>query len=109
MAVANQITGFNVGQYGEAIPLTVVDINGNAINISSYTGAQVVLRSPDYLKTVTYTAYYTNGGTDGNLYFTPQTGDIDRRGDWLGQLVLTATGLISKTVEFTLTVGDSLS
>jgi hypothetical protein len=109
MSQANLIMGYNAGQYGEAIPLTVVDINNNALNISAYTTQQVILQSPDQLKRITYTASYPNSGIDGRVTFTPAQGDVDRDGNWLGQLNLLGASLESKTVEFTLVVGKSLS
>lgn len=110
MTEANLITGFNVGQYGEAIPLTIIDDYGNSVNISSYTGTKnIILQSPDSLKVITYAASFVNTGTDGNISFTPAQGDIDRSGDWNGQVTLSTASATNKTVLFIFRVGDSLS
>lgn len=103
------ITGFNVGQYGEPVVLTIIDSQGNVVDISAYTSTkQVLLQSPDSLKLVTYTATFVNTGTDGQIQFTPASGDIDRDGDWNGQVILTKANASNKTVLFTFSVGKSL-
>lgn len=94
MAELNVITGMVVGQYGEAVQLTIADDDGNAADISTYTSSiTVTLRDPKALKTLSYTATFVTNGTNGQIQFTPASGDIDRPGTWEGQVKLAhATG-----------------
>jgi hypothetical protein len=106
---ANLIENVITGEYGSAIFLVLVDENTDPMDISMYTGWQVILRSPDQLKTLTYTATLVSDGTDGKLYFTPAAAtDIDRAGKWKGMIKLTATTLVTKSEIFDMIVIDSL-
>jgi hypothetical protein len=105
MAEINKITGIVVGQYGEAISLTVVDKNGNAVNISSYTTSiSVTIRDPLTLNSKTYSGSFVTDGTNGQIQFTPSAGDIDRPGTWEGQIKLEKASAIALTRVFTLEV-----
>jgi hypothetical protein len=108
MAEMNKIKGLVVGQYGEAISLTVVDRNGNPVDVSTYTGIQVILRDPFSIKTLTYTGTFVLDGTDGKIRFTPAEGDIDRDGDWEGQIVFTKSSVNTPTRVFTVSVEKRL-
>lgn len=105
----NKIKGIVVGQYGESISLTVVDKNGSAVDISSYTsGTTVTLRDPFSLKTLSYAGSFVSDGTDGKVKFTPASGDIDRSGTWEGQIELTKSGVVKPTRVFTLEIEKRL-
>lgn len=92
-AKANLIENVIVGEYGYPVFLHLVDENNDDQDIRAYDTFQVILRSPDDLKTVTYTATLFSDGSDGKLYFTPASGDIDRSGTWHGMVKLTDTGV----------------
>jgi hypothetical protein len=112
MAEINKITGVVVGQFGEAIQLTVVDNNGIAINVSSYTGTKnLYIRPPDALKTVTYTWSFVSDGTNGQIQFTPAAStEIDRPGTWKGQAVFKiGSSVVAKTVLFDMIVEEALA
>jgi len=109
MAV-NQIDGISVGEYGEDITLTVTNEDGGALDLSAYTGTnEVVLLSPDQLKSITRTTSWATDGTDGKVTFAFQSGDVDREGDWSGQVKFTATGIVAKTNIFTMTVEKAIA
>ena len=98
MAEVNNIVGIVVGQGGEALQFTIKDSDGNAVDISAYSGTKTAyLRSPEALLTKTYTATFVNSGTDGQIQFTPSTGDIDRPGTWELQFKLTAASVVRYT------------
>lgn len=110
MTEMNKIKGLVVGQYGEGVSLTVVDKNGNAIDISAYTsGITVYLRDPQSLKTLTYTGSFVTDGTDGKVLFTPASGDIDRAGRWEGQIKLDKTSASALTRVFDVEVDKKLA
>lgn len=90
MPEINKIKGITVGQFGDTIQLQVVDKNGQAVDISAYTGTKTVtLRDTFTLKTLSYTATFVTDGTDGEFQFTPTAAtEIDRAGKWEGQLKL---------------------
>lgn len=105
----NKIKGLVVGQYGESISLTVVDKNGNAVDISAYTsGTTVVLRDPKSLKTLSYGGSFVTDGTDGKVSFTPSSGDIDRPGTWEGQITLTKAAATARTRVFDVEIDKAL-
>lgn len=110
MAEINKISGIVVGQYGEAIVLTVVDKNGVAIDVSSYsTSINVTLRDPYTLKTLSYSASFVTDGTDGQIQFTPVAGDIDRAGVWEGQIKLEKVSAVALTQIFSIEIEKKLS
>ena len=105
MATLNKVTGLVVGQYGSAIPLTVVDDEGNAIDISSYTGITIRVLSPDARTTLEFTGALVGSGTDGQFSFTPSSvSTFDRDGTWEGQARFTASGILVLTVIFEMEV-----
>jgi len=86
---ANLIENVIVGEYGYPVFLHLIDENSDNVDISIYDSYSVILRSPDDLKTVTLTGTLFSDGTDGKLYFTLTSGDIDREGTWKGMVKLT--------------------
>lgn len=105
MANLNKVTGLVVGQFGSAVPLTVVDDEGNAIDLSSYTGITLKARSPDARTTLSFTGTLVGGGTGGQFSFTPGIANtFDRDGTWEGQAQFTATGILALTVIFEMEV-----
>lgn len=110
MAELNRLTGIVVGQYGEPIYITVVDDNGNSINISGYTTLkQVTIFNPGSLTVKSYTAAFTTDGTDGGLNFTPATGDIDGAGTWKGQVRLKTASAEALSVLFDMEVVERIA
>ena len=108
MTQIGYIRGLVVGQYGNPIPLTVVNKLGTAVDISGYSSAVVTIRDPNDLKTVQYAGSFITDGTDGRIRFTPEAGDIDRSGEWSGQIKLAASGLEDYTQPFILNVERKL-
>jgi hypothetical protein len=106
---ANLIENVIVGEYGYPVFLHLVDENNDDVNLTSYDILQVLLRTPDDLKTVTYTATLFSDGTDGKIYFTPATTDLDRAGTWKGMVKLTDTGVnVTKSQPFDMEVLSTL-
>jgi hypothetical protein len=105
MATLNKITGIVVGQFGSSIPLTVVDDEGQAIDLSSYTGITIKALSPDARTTLSFTGAFVTDGTNGQISFTPSSGTtFDRDGTWEGQVQFTAGGILVLTVIFQMEV-----
>lgn len=65
---------------GVAIIATVKEDNA-AVNVSSVTTKQLVLKKPDG-STVTKTAAFVTDGTDGKLQYVTISGDLDTAGTW---------------------------
>ena len=110
-SIANYIDKIFVGQFGEAITITIVDSDGVAVDISGYDGTkQVIVRSPDAQKTVTWTASFGTDGTNGVITVTPATGEIDRKGIWKGQCKFQNAGatLVAYSKIFDMVVEKSL-
>jgi len=110
-SLVNYIDKIFVGQFGNAITVTIVDSTGTAVDISGYDGTnQVLVNSPDGQSTVTWTASFGSDGTDGVLSVTPADGDLDRTGEWKGQAKLTNTGgtIVAYSKIFTMVVEETL-
>lgn len=109
MTTLNKVTGLVAGQYGSAVPLTVVDDEGTAIDISSYTGITVKALSPDGRTTLSFTGSLVGGGTGGQFSFTPTSSNtFDRDGTWEGQVQFTATNILVPTVIFEMEVAKKI-
>lgn len=109
MAALNKITGLVMGQYGASIPLTVVDDEGTAIDLSSYTGISIRALSPDARTTLSFTGAFVSDGTDGQISFSPTSGNtFDRDGTWKGQVQFSAGGILVLTVIFEIEVDGKL-
>ncbi len=109
MSTTNKVSGIVVGQYGNAIPLTIVDGDGNVVNLSSYTGVTVRAISPDAHTTLSFTGALVGGGTGGQFSFTPTSGNtFDRDGTWEGQVQFTATNILALTVVFEIEVSKKV-
>ena len=104
MTKLNSITGVVQGEFGRDITLVVVDSQNDSLDVSTYTSKTATLRPPDKAKTLSLNCDFTTDGTDGSLYFTPEDGDIDKYGEWEGQLVLTKTGVEVRTLTFIMDV-----
>lgn len=109
MAQLNVINGIVQGQYGESVILQVVDSNGNSIDISGYiTSKKVTIQDKSGLKALTYDAIFSDDGTDGKIYFVPEDGDIDRPGEWTGQIELKSPTSVRYTSLFTMDIEKRL-
>lgn len=107
--ILNKVTGIVKGQYGNSIQLQVVDDEGNAENISSYTTLTVRAVSPDGRTTLEFTAAKVNSGTNGEFSFSPTSNNtFDRDGTWQAQLQLAATNILAPTVVFEIEVDKKL-
>ena len=104
MAELNVLTGVQAGEFGTAITQIIVDNTNTLIDVSSYTTGNVLLRSPNDLKTVTLAVSFTTDGSDGSVYFTPADGDIDRPGLWKGHYKFEKTGVEVHTAKFDMDV-----
>ena len=109
MATLNKITGLVVGEYGTARTLTIVDDEGIAIDLSSYTGVTLKAHSPDARTTLSFTGTLVGGGTGGQFSFTPiSSNTFDRDGTWEGQVQFTASGILVLTVIFEMEVAKKI-
>ena len=105
MTTLNSVTGLVKGQYGSSIVLTVVDDEGIAIDLSSYTGITIRALSPDARTTLEFTGAFVGDGSDGQISFTPTSSNtFDRDGTWEGQVQFTASGILVLTVIFEMEV-----
>ncbi len=102
---ANLIENVIVGEYGYPVFLHVVDEDNDNVDLRMYDTIQVLIRTPDDLKTVTYTASLFSNGADGKIYFIMANGDIDRPGTWHGMIKFTDTNVaVTKSQPFDMEV-----
>lgn len=101
MTTLNKITGVVTGEYGTARTLTVVDDDGNVVDLSAFTTVVVRAMSPDAATTLSFTGSLVSSGVNGQLTFTPSSGNtFTRDGTWEGQIQLGDTGVLNLTVPF---------
>lgn len=77
-----------VGDYGHDLVITVTE-SGAVKDLSSFTTSRTIrVRKPDKTETVlTASAAFVTDGTDGQVSYTWQNGDLDQAGRWKAQLV----------------------
>lgn len=71
----------HVDDVGTALIVTIVDCNGDAINISAATEKKIKLTLPD-LSVVEKTAEFSSDGTDGKIQYTTVADDLSQAGRW---------------------------
>ena len=75
--MASQI---HIGDVGTTLVGTVLD-DGSAVDISSASVLQMIIKKPDQT-TLTKTASLNTDGTDGKMKYVTVTDDIDQVGNW---------------------------
>lgn len=83
-------TGITAGDFGWDGKLRIVQ-DGVAVDISSYTTRQFILRKPDGT-VATKTASFDTDGINGVLKYLFLAGDIDQDGIWYVQARVAKTG-----------------
>lgn len=97
----------NVGDIGVPISATVTR-DGAALNISSATLIQFLIRPPNGT-TKTFTGNFVTTGTDGQVrYVTVLTSDIDVAGTWSIQVRIVTPTSDFKTLVGSFTVGANI-
>lgn len=79
----------HVGDVGTVFEVTVQE-NGVALNISTATTKQILLRKPDGTVLTKSAAFVTNG-TDGKISYTTIAGDLSSEGQWKIQAYIVLT------------------
>lgn len=76
------------GDIGTTFMVTIKDENDTVKDISAYTTRQLLFRKPDGSTVLTKTASFYTDGTDGKIYYTTVSGDLDTVGIWRLQAYL---------------------
>lgn len=74
----------------------VVDENNAAVDISAASAKSILFRKPDGT-IVTQAATFTTDGTDGSIYYTTSTTDIDAVGVWKYRAEITLNSLTKES------------
>lgn len=69
------------GDIGTMFKITILDQNGEPKPLSSYTTKQLIFKKPSGT-TLTKTASFLTDGSDGIIYYTSISGDLDETGVW---------------------------
>jgi len=78
--------------------LTIIEDDA-AVNVSTCTIKNIILKSPSGVKT-THTASFLTDGSEGKIYYDTASGDIDEAGTWkLQGYVEIASGAYYTTIE----------
>lgn len=75
------------GDIGTRFLITIKDEDGIAKPIGSYTTKQFIFEKPSG-NLVTKTASFYTDGSDGKLYYTTLSGDLDEEGAWKLQVYI---------------------
>jgi len=97
----------HVGDIGTVIRLTILDQDGNALDISLATTLQIAFKKPNGT-TVQKTAVLVGTGTDGKVYYQFVTGDLDVAGAWIAQAKVVLPGGTWYTTEALFNVSPKL-
>jgi hypothetical protein len=96
----NKIHGLVSGQYGIAVPLSIIDATGSAVDLTAYTAVVVKALSPDGQTLKSFTGAFVSS-TGGRISFTPDSNTyFNRDGTWEGQVQFSDTGVFALTVPF---------
>ena len=71
----------HVGDIGTIFRLTIVDEDGDAIDVSGATTKKIYFEKPDRTKIVRTATFYTDG-SDGIIQYAVVDGDLNKSGDW---------------------------
>ncbi len=105
---SEELVGIVSGQYGVAVPITIVDEDGLAVDITAYTSIIVKMVSFDTRTTLSFTASIVSA-TAGVISFTPSSSNtFDRDGVWTGQIEFSDTGILAITPLFKVNVDNKI-
>jgi hypothetical protein len=91
----------HMNDIGTQFILTIKDQDGNIVDLSTCLSKSVIFQKPD-LSSHTKAATFVTNGSDGKIYYTATSGDIEQDGFWRIQgRVEFATGIWStNTTQF---------
>lgn len=85
-----------IANAGVQLVVTVLDANGQPLNISGATSLKIGLQAPDGTQALVTASYVTNG-IDGKLYYVTTASDITEAGLWYVQAQFTIGGAVLTT------------
>lgn len=88
--------GAQVGDVGIQIIVQVIDQDGDILDIGDASALKIKLQKPDGTAVDKGAALLTDG-SDGKMYYTTQTNDLDQAGIWQVQGKLTLSGTPKST------------
>ena len=103
----NQQPQMRKGDIGSVIRVTIKE-SDIALDISSAAVKQFLFYKPSGV-TVTMTASFVATGSDGRLFYTTVTGDLDESGPWQGQVYVEMGASKWHTTMFGFQVGENLN
>ena len=69
---------------GTKFQAVIKDQNGTIVDVSSATTKELIFKAPSG-EVKTFEAENVDDGTDGEIEYTTEAGDIDEPGDWMWQ------------------------
>ena len=95
--------------YGYNLSFTVQDASGTAYNLADFTAVTLKIwvegSRPDAL--LGDSALDIDNAASGTCHYTVQSGDFSAKGSYVGELELTASGVVESTDIFTIKVAES--
>lgn len=93
-----------VGDVGVEIRLTCVDNAGDAINLSTATPKQIIVRDPNNAVAETLTASFYTTGTDGILTATTTASSFTTSGTWRAVAYFTLGSFVGSSAPLSISV-----
>jgi len=95
------------GDVGIELIVQIVDPDGDSLNVQSATSMIIRLGGPDGTSE-DFTAAFLTDGSDGQIVYTTQSGDLDEVGQYTIQGIITIDGAIKSTTVSVLQVLDNI-
>lgn len=77
-----------VNDIGTEIQITVKDKQNNVVDLSSATSVEIHCTPPNDSSVRVFSTSFITDGSDGNIYYIIQDGDIDIVGTWEVQVIV---------------------
>lgn len=81
----------HVNDYGWTIYITVMGKDNNPLDLTLSNSVEISFSKPNSQISFLKTASFVTDGSDGQVYYTIQSGDIDEIGTWQIQVITTSS------------------
>ena len=91
----------HMNDIGTQFILTIKDQDGAVVNLASSLTKEIIFLKPD-LSSHTKTASFVTDGSDGKIYYTAASGDIEQDGFWRiqGRVTFASGSWSTNTTQF---------
>lgn len=83
--------------YGWTVYITVRDQDDCPSDLTLVDSVQIAFFKSNNVGPILRTAEFVNDGSDGEIFYTIQEGDIDEAGTWQMQVIVTASSFVLRS------------